>query len=357
MGVSASPLLRGADCPANAAYFDGYYADADGKPVEAMDVICLFERYAGDVAWRHTEFGPRGRMETEVRPDVTLVARTVVTVGNYDYTLDWEFKTMGSIRCVVSLSGILEMKATSYTHVQQIKSDAHGTLVAKNTVGVYHDHFITYHLDLDVDGTNNSFAKNTMVPERNTGDPATGGADTPRRSYWTVRREVAETEADGQGNVNGPPADLLFVNPSKKTKVGNEVGYRLVPAGATGASLLADDDYPRRRASYTKRQVWVTPYDRSEKWATGLYAEQGTGEDSLGAWSKRNRGIKDRDIVLWYTVGLHHIPYQEDFPVMPTLSGGFQLRPANFFDRNPLIRTRPPADHNYPNCSCGVASM
>jgi len=260
----------------------------------------------------------------------------------------------------VSLSGILEMKATSYTHVEQIKSDAHGTLVAENTVGVYHDHFITYHLDLDVDGTNNSFVKNTMVPERNTGDPATGGADTPRRSYWTVRRDVAETEADGQVNVDGggPPADLLFVNPSKETKVGNEVGYRLVPAGATGASLLADDDYPQRRASYTKRQVWVTPYDRSEKWATGLYAEQGTGEDSLGAWSKRNRGIRDRDIVLWYTVGLHHIPYQEDFPVMPTLSGGFQLRPANFFDRNPLIRTRPPADHNnYPNCSCGVASM
>lgn len=62
LGVSASPLLRGADCPTNAAYFGGYYADADGKPVEAMDVICLFERYAGDVAWRHTEFGTRGRV-------------------------------------------------------------------------------------------------------------------------------------------------------------------------------------------------------------------------------------------------------------------------------------------------------
>jgi len=38
---------------------------------------------------------------TEVRPDVTLVVRTVVSAGNYDYTFDWEFKTAGSIKCVV----------------------------------------------------------------------------------------------------------------------------------------------------------------------------------------------------------------------------------------------------------------
>ncbi|RLM86549.1 hypothetical protein C2845_PM04G05840 [Panicum miliaceum] len=356
LGVSAFPLQPGADCPANAIYMDGLYANADGRPVKAENAICVFERYAGDVAWRHTEAGVPGQLITEVRPDVTLVVRTVVSAGNYDYTFDWEFKTAGSIKCVVSLSGILEMKATSYTHVNQIKEDAHGTLLAANTVGVYHDHFVTYHLDLDVDGTENSFVKNTITPMRNTGDPATGGADTPRRSYWTVRREVAETEADGQVNINssGGPADLLFVNPSKKTSVGNEVGYRLVPAGATASSLLADDDYPQRRASYSKKQVWVTPYDKSEKWASGLYAEQSTGDDSLAAWSRRNRRIKEEDIVLWYTLGVHHLPYQEDFPVMPTVSGAFELRPSNFFERNPLIRAKPPSNANFPNCSCHI---
>ncbi|CAN6180411.1 unnamed protein product [Urochloa humidicola] len=355
LGVSMFPLQPGSDCPANAAYMDGYYADGDGKPVQAKNVVCVFERYAGDVAWRHTDVVVPGGL-TEVRPDVTLVVRSVATVGNYDYTLDWEFKTMGSIKCVASLSGILEMKATSYTHVDQIKEeDTHGTLLAANTIGVYHDHFITYHLDLDVDGTKNSFVKNTITTKRNTGNPATGGADTPRRSYWTVHREVAETEADGQVNVNGaPPADLLFINPNKRTKVGNDVGYRLIPAGATAVSLLSDDDYPQRRASYTKKQVWVTPYNKSEKWVSGLYAEQSTGDDNLAVWSARNRKIKDEDIVLWYTIGLHHLPCQEDFPVMPTLSGALELRPFNFFERNPLIRTKPPGNVNFANCSCRI---
>lgn len=356
LGLWAFPLQPGADCPANAAYLDGYYAGQDGKPVAGANRICVFERYAGDVAWRHTEAGFPGQLITEVRPDVTLVVRMVMSLGNYDYILDWEFKTSGSIKFVVSLTGLLEVKGTPYTHADEITADAHGTLVSENTLAIYHDHYVTYHLDLDIDGTNNSFVKNVITARRNTGNPATGGAATPRRSYWTVRREVAETEADGQVEVDAGPADLLFVNPGKKTRMGNEVGYRLIPAGATAASVLADDDYPQRRASYTKKQVWVTPYSKAEKWAPGMYADQSTGDDGLAAWSRRNRGIRDEDIVLWYTVGLHHIPYQEDFPVMPTLSGGFELRPSNFFERNPILRASPASTHGHStNCSCDDA--
>ncbi|EEC82302.1 hypothetical protein OsI_26556 [Oryza sativa Indica Group] len=353
LGLWAFPLQPGGDCPANAAYLDGHYSGQDGRPVEARNMICVFERYSGDVAWRHTEAGFPNQLITEVRPDVSLVARMVVSAGNYDYILDWEFKTSGSIKLVVSLTGLLEVKATAYAHADEVAQDAHGTLVAENTIAVYHDHYVTYHLDLDVDGTNNSFVKNIVTAVVRDAD-ADAAADTPRRSYWTVRREVAEREADGQVDLGGgAPADLVFVNPGKKTRMGNEVGYRVVPGGATAASVLADDDFPQRRAAYCKKQVRVTPYSRSEKWASGLYADQSTGGDGLAAWSERDRAIRGEDIVLWYTVGLHHVPYQEDFPVMPTLSGGLELRPSNFFERNPLLTTMP-IGHGRPlvNCSC-----
>lgn len=91
----------------------------------------------------------------------------------------------------------------------------------------------------------------------------------------------------------------------------------------------------RKRAGFVGHQLWVTPYEPSELHAAGDYVYQSTGGDGLPRWTQANRGIENRDIVLWYTVGATHIPRLEDWPVMPVVHTGFKLVPTGFFDRNP----------------------
>nr|KYP69818.1 Primary amine oxidase [Cajanus cajan] len=337
--VSLEPLH---DCPPQAQFLDMYFAGRDGTPQHLENAICVFEQYGG-ISWRHTETGIPNEEIREVRSDVSLIVRSVVTVGNYDNVIDWEFKPSGSIKPTISLSGMLEIKAVDITHTEQIKEDQHGTLVSENSIGVYHDHYYIYHLDFDIDGVDNSFVKTNLKTVK------VSDNSSKRKSYWTTSSEIVKTESDAKIKLGFTPSELAVVNPSKKTSTGNEVGYRLVPNAAVHP-LLTEDDYPQTRGAFTNYNVWVTPYNKTQKWAGGLYVDQSRGDDTLAVWTKQNRGIENKDIVLWYVVGIHHVPCQEDFPIMPLLSTGFELRPTNFFERNPVLKTLSPGIVEWPNC-------
>ena len=61
-GRTADTLQPFYDCPGNAAFLDGYMVGADGKAQEVPRAICIFERYAGDVAWRQTKIIVPGKV-------------------------------------------------------------------------------------------------------------------------------------------------------------------------------------------------------------------------------------------------------------------------------------------------------
>lgn len=175
------------------------------------------------------------------------------------------------------------VKGTSYVNMNQVNQQENlfGTLLSENVIGVIHDHYITFYLDMDVDGSNNSFVKVNIQREHNSPEVS------PRRSYLKAVRNVAKTEKDAQIKLKlYDPSEFHVINPSKKTRVGNPVGYKVVPAG-TAASLLDLDDPPQKRGAFTNNQIWITPYDRKEQWAGGLFVYQSHGEDTLAVWSDR----------------------------------------------------------------------
>ena len=102
-------------------------------------------------------------------------------------------------------------------------------------------------------------------------------------------------------------------------------------------SLLSPDDYLQKRAGFTEHTLWATPMNPNELYAAGDYPTSSVAGEGLPSWTAENRPIENTDIVLWYTIGFHHVARPEDWPILPLEMHGFNLVPAAFFDRNPAI--------------------
>ena len=330
VGRLATRLEPGLDCPANATLFDAVFADDWGEPYVQARAACLFERYAGDIAWRHYE-AVNG--QNEVRRRIELVLRFIAAVGNYDYVFDWVFRQDGTIKVAVGVTGVEQVKAVRSRTIEDDKSGhdtKFGHMVAEHTVAVNHDHFFSFRLDLDVDGQENSFLHQRLRTER-LDEPS------PRRSVWVVDSRIAATEDAGKLRINlEKPALWRVINPNVRGPLGYPVSYQLRPK-ANAVSLLSPDDFAQRRAGFTDFHLWVTPYRPDERYAAGMYPNQSKGGDGLPRWTGANRPIENTDVVLWYTLGFHHVVRAEDWPVLPTAWSEFELRPFDFFERNPAL--------------------
>jgi primary-amine oxidase len=338
VGGLTKPLLAGLDCPDHAVYLDGFVSTDNGRPRAVPNLVCLFERETGDMAWRHVAEEPESRVKRD------LVARAAAVLGNYDYVFDWVFQQDGTIRVAVGATGIAEAKMVAQpdagpadpndptigANSMPEPADTYGRFVARNVVAVNHDHYFAFRLDLDVDGPENTLVVDRLVPR-------TLPKDHPRRSIWVREPASARKESEGMLDMDMHHPALWRVTSRERTNhVGYPTSYQLMPA-MSAMTLLSPDDYPRRRAGFIDHQLWTTPYRREERYAAGNHPTLSEPGQGLPAWTKANRSIEDTDVVLWHTIGMHHLVRAEDWPVMPVMWHSFELRPFDFFDRNPAL--------------------
>ena len=324
LGYLASPLTPGADCPQQSAFLDLVMPSDSGELFKVERGLCIFERATGDPLWRHA---PTGASVADSRPAVELVVRTIPTIGNYDYAVDWVFTLHGNIRIRVGATGFDAVKGVAAGTMDDPTAAAdtrHGTLVAPNTVAVNHDHFFSFRLDLDVDGPANTFMREMLMKTRL---PEADG----RRTIWTVAADAVAQEGPVR---SGHDTVFRLVNRTARTALGHPSGFQILP-GHGVLSLLDPDDPAQARAAFSAERLWLTRYKPDELHAAGPYPNQSAGGDGLPRYVADGEATADSDVVLWYTMGFHHVTRVEDWPIMPTLWHEVTLRPFNFFDRNP----------------------
>lgn len=329
-GVLASELRPGEDCPESAHFLDLTISDTKGMPVVSKGAVCIFERPTGDPIWRHSELLNN---TAEVRPNNELVVRMAPVVGNYDYLVDYVFDRAGDIDVRLGAYGIDATKGVASRTLSDptaAQDTAYGTLVDERLLAVNHDHYMTFRIDMDVDGTGNRLVEDRFSVRRLD--------EGQRKSLWQVDTGPVATEGPITMPLNA--AQFRVESTAKTNKQGYRTSYQLMP-GHSDVSLLAKDDPIQLRAAFSAYTLWASAYARDEKYAAGLYPNENAEVDGLPKWTAAKRPIEDRDLVLWYTVGFRHVPRAEDWPVMPGLWHGFRLRPFNFFDRNPALDVPP----------------
>jgi primary-amine oxidase len=330
LGFMTTSLELGCDCLGEITYLDAVVHDTAGEPHTIRNAICIHEEDDA-VLWKHVD----PHAGAEVRRARRLVVSFHATVANYEYLVYWRFYQDGSIQCEVRATGI--MVTTSFSSGQ---APPYGTVVDERTYAPFHQHFIVARLDLDIDGESNTVHMTES-------EPLPTGADNPHGLAIVQRSIPLRSEAEGRQDYEWRTQRAWkVVNDGVLNRLGAPVAYKLVP-GACFPAMIHATSPVFRRARVIGHTLWVTRYDRDERWPCGEFVVQSDEDAGLPVWTAANRSIEDTDVVLWYVFGIHHITRPEDWPVMPADTVSFWLKPAGFFDRNPALDVPPSPGHGH----------
>lgn len=327
IGTLANSLKLGCDCLGTIKYFDAPMLDSRGKAVAIRNAICLHEEDAG-LLWKHTDWRTN---QSESRRARRLSASFIATVGNYEYGFFWHFYQDGGIHFEIKLTGIMNTTA-----LKPGEKSNFGVEVAPQLNAPFHQHIFAARLDFSVDGPRNSvYEVNTVTLPRS--------ESNPHGNAFRAEATLLDSEANAMRSVNSASGRFWrIVNPEEKNRLGQPVGYRLLP-GENCPPFVHPDAAVMRRAGFAAHHLWVTPFAADERYPAGDYPNQHAGGDGLPRWTAADRRVAETDLVVWYVFSHNHVPRPEDWPVMPAASIGFTLKPDGFFTRNPALDLPPTA--------------
>ena len=358
-GRENKPLIRGVDCPNGAVYMNSTVFNIDHDAAkEQVDAICIFEN-RNSVPMRHhysTEFYTGGYRYAFSMPDTVLVVRQILTLWNYDYILDYEFHQNGVIELKVSSTGYIAV--TNFLSSDNMNDFKRGFVVNPDwgSVANLHHHIFNFKLDLDIDGTANSFKTINIEQQRRS-------TDFSSQDWYMM--ELTETQITNEKSAlfrydfENPRMYIMYNNNKKlynsQDKYNPPKSYRISSNGF--AKVMLPDESPMMAGglSFAKYQVAVSRQKDNERTTSSFYNQGDPFNPGVkfDDFFDNDESLVQHDLVAWVSVGLYHAPTYEDLPVTttPGKTVSVTLTPFNYFKRDPSIHSRDAAVfwHPYSN--------
>lgn len=285
LGRTVAPLIVGADVPSNTRTFSAAVIGANGIVRTVNDAFGIYEHHN------------------------TLTITQQSRIGGLVYRLSYQITSTGAITVDVGVGGTPMVKTTS------AKESATANVVAPGLVAPFMYHAANVRCDLDVDGVKNSVSEVEYVLPPD-------GANTYHQSVNIDDYELRfEKEA-----LRGEAADVY-----RRWKVSSpsNTSYTLIP-GSTVVPTVRESNMMLQRAPFLSTPFVCTRYDAKQRYASGDYAMQSSGDEDLTEYVADNASIFRKDIVVWYTMSMFTAPRREDWPVMDLQHMSFTLVPDGF---------------------------
>lgn len=263
-------------------------------------ILCARVINAGDrYAWDDYDFVTG----THTRPGYCLDVSTLTPEDWYSYLNDWQFCDDGSIRIQVGASGTLAPSPEGYATTDGDTSPI-GTGDTRNALDHYHNVF--WRLEPDLGGTTNTvgeFDTTGTSIRTTTATPFTSETErttAPNRAWY-----FQSTKTNTDDHPLRYDVDLYNADP-----------YRGVPGHEY-------DDYDFYATQNRSCEILA---------ANNQYVGCGAQLPDFV------NGEQLSDPVIWTQTGFHHMPRDEDEPIMDEHWQGFSLVPRDLTATNPLAK-------------------
>jgi primary-amine oxidase len=255
MGIRMFELVPGYDCPAYSTFLSATFNHGE-SPTTVPNSICIFEYTADYPLQRHTT-----DYRVSVSRNTYLIVRSVSTVGNYDYTIEYIFYLDGAIEVKFRASGYI---FTSFWPNTSGKRNEYGYKIHDAVASSMHDHVLNFKADLDIDGTANTLTRVAIEPV-SLQFSWDNKQEISRNTMHLVSRPVSkEVGIDWPRN----SGEMYVVTNENSTNIwGEKRGYRIQPGTGMGTpshlSILNSTSL-WRSAEWASSDIWVVKQKDTE---------------------------------------------------------------------------------------------